>query len=92
MITELEKIIGDRKANPQAKSYTNSLFEAGRNKIAQKVGEEATEVIVAALGQGRDEQIGEISDLFYHVLVLMAELDLSLADIEAELQRRHTGG
>lgn len=90
MIAELEKIIADRKANPQAKSYTNSLFDAGRNKIAQKVGEEATEVIIAALGQGRDEQIGEISDLFYHVLVLMADLDLSLADIEAELRRRHS--
>lgn len=89
MIKELEAIIQSRQANPQDGSYTNTLFEAGRNKIAQKVGEEATEVIVAALGQGRTEQIGEISDLIYHLLVLMAELDLTLEDIETELSKRH---
>ena len=89
MLTQLETIIQDRKQNPTEGSYTNTLFDAGINKIAQKVGEEATEVIVAALGQGRDEQIGEIADLFYHTLVLMTELGLSLEDIEAELARRH---
>lgn len=89
MIKELEAIIQSRQANPQDGSYTNTLFEAGRNKIAQKVGEEATEVIVAALGQGRTEQIEEISDLIYHLLVLMAELDLTLEDIETELSNRH---
>ena len=89
MLTQLETIIQDRKQNPTDSSYTNTLFDAGINKIAQKVGEEATEVIVAALGQGRDEQIGEIADLFYHTLVLMAELGLSLEDIEAELANRH---
>jgi phosphoribosyl-ATP pyrophosphohydrolase len=89
MIKELEAIIQSRKVEPQAGSYTNTLFEAGINKIAQKVGEEATEVIVASLGQGREEQIGEISDLIYHLLVLMSELDLTLEDIEAELSKRH---
>ncbi len=89
MLDELERIIAERKKAPKAGSYTNRLLDAGVNKIAQKVGEEATEVIVAALGQGRDEQIGELSDLFYHTLVLMAQLDLSLADVEAELRRRH---
>lgn len=89
MINQLEAIIVDRKANPQDGSYTNLLFEKGRNKIAQKVGEEAVEVIVAALGQGREEQIGELSDLFYHTLVLMADLDISLDDIRAELEKRH---
>jgi phosphoribosyl-ATP pyrophosphohydrolase len=89
MLYELEAIIGDRKANPREGSYTNSLFEKGVNKIAQKVGEEATEVIVAALGQGRDEQIGELSDLFYHTLVLMAQLDITLEDVSAELEKRH---
>jgi phosphoribosyl-ATP pyrophosphohydrolase len=91
MIHMLEAIILERQANPQPGSYTNSLLEKGVNKIAQKVGEEATEVIVAALGQGRTEQIGELSDLFYHTLVLMRHLDISLADVEAELQRRHGG-
>lgn len=89
MIAELETIIQDRKANPKAGSYTNMLFDKGLNKIAQKVGEEAAEVIVAALGQGRAEQIGELSDLFYHTLVLMAQLDISLDDVRAELARRH---
>jgi phosphoribosyl-ATP pyrophosphohydrolase len=89
MINELEAIIADRKANPKEGSYTNLLFEKGRNKIAQKVGEEAVEVIVAALGQGREEQIGELSDLFYHTLVLMSELGITLDDVRAELAKRH---
>jgi phosphoribosyl-ATP pyrophosphohydrolase len=89
MLHELETIITDRKANPKAGSYTNSLFDTGINKIAQKVGEEATEVIVAALGQGRTEQVGELSDLFYHTLVLMAQLNITLDDVGAELAKRH---
>jgi len=89
MLSELEAIIQDRKSNPKEGSYTNRLFEKGLNQIAQKVGEEATEVIVAALGQGRQEQIGELSDLFYHTLVLMAQLEITLEDVSAELERRH---
>ncbi len=92
MLHELEAIIRDRKANPKAGSYTNSLFEKGVNKIAQKVGEEATEVIVAGLGQGRDEQIGELADLFYHTLVLMVQLDITLDDVNAKLMERHRRG
>jgi len=89
MLIHLEKIIADRKANPQEGSYTNKLLNAGVNKIAQKVGEEAVEVIVAALGQTRDLQIGELSDLFYHTLVLMSQLGISLDDVGVELKRRH---
>lgn len=89
MLHQLEKIIDERKINPQPDSYTNSLFDEGRNKITQKVGEEATEVIVAALGQSKDEQISELSDLFYHVLVLMAELEIDLSDVENKLHERH---
>ncbi len=89
MLTQLEIVIQDRKVNPQDGSYTNQLFDTGINKIAQKVGEEATEVVVAALGQGRQEQIGELADLFYHTLVLMAELDITLNDVNSELLRRH---
>lgn len=88
-LSELEAIIRDRRQNPRPDSYTNKLFDKGINKIAQKVGEEATEVIVAALGQGRDEQIAELSDLFYHTLVLMVERGISLDDVSAELERRH---
>jgi len=89
MLNQLEAIIADRRANPQEGSYTNKLFDKGRNKIAQKVGEEASEVIVAALAESRDEQVGELADLFYHVLVLMAELNITLDDVRTELEKRH---
>lgn len=89
MLAQLEAIIADRRHNPQEGSYTHKLFEKGRNKIAQKVGEEAVEVIVAALGEGRDAQIGELADLFYHTLVLMNDLGLTLDDVRAELAKRH---
>jgi phosphoribosyl-ATP pyrophosphohydrolase len=89
MLPHLQTIIHNRKANPKEGSYTNLLLDEGTPKIAQKVGEEAVEVVIAALAQGRAEQIGEISDLFYHTLVLMADLDITLEDINAELERRH---
>jgi phosphoribosyl-ATP pyrophosphohydrolase len=89
MFDTLETIIQDRKANPRPDSYTNTLFQKGLPKVAQKVGEEATEVIVAALAQDRNAQVNELADLFYHTLVLMAQLDLSLNDVASELARRH---
>jgi len=85
----LEQIVAARKEKMPADSYTTSLFERGTNKIAQKVGEEGVEVVIAALGEGREAQINEIADLHYHLLVLMAELGISLADIEAKLRERH---
>ena len=88
MLDQLEAIIQDRKVNPKEGSYTNLLFNKGRNKIAQKVGEEAVEVVVAALGEGKEEQIGELADLFYHTLVLMADLDLTLYDVCEKLNAR----
>ena len=89
MLETLESIILDRRKNPQAGSYTTSLFEAGRGRLAQKVGEEAVEVIVSSLSQGRAEQLDELADLFYHTLVLMAELDLTLDDVRRRLRERH---
>lgn len=89
MLTRLATIIHERRVNPSAESYTSTLFERGTNKIAQKVGEEAVEVIVAALGQERESQVAELADLFYHTLVLMADLDITLDDVCAELERRH---
>ena len=89
MLDELEMIIRDRQRNPVAGSYTCSLFEAGRGKIAQKAGEEAVEVLVAALAQNKNEQVDELADLFYHLLVLMADLDLSLDDVRERLRERH---
>jgi phosphoribosyl-ATP pyrophosphohydrolase/phosphoribosyl-AMP cyclohydrolase len=89
MLYLLEEFIHERKANPKDGSYTNSLFDTGVNRMAQKVGEEGVEVVVAALGQGRKEQIGEISDLFYHTLVLMTHLGITLDDVSEELRNRH---
>ena len=82
-------VIQDRKENPFEGSYTSSLFAEGLPKIAQKVGEEASEVIVAALAQDEQRLIEEVADLIYHTLVLLAARDLSPAHIQAELERRH---
>lgn len=86
---ELQKVIQDRKANPQPGSYTASLFAAGEDEIVKKVGEEAVEVILAAKGQGDERLISEVADLLYHALVLLAQRGLTLERVEAELQRRH---
>jgi len=82
-------VIEDRKKNPTEKSYTASLFAAGLPKIAQKVGEEGTEVIVAALAQEDQRLIEEVADLTYHTLVLLSARGLSPADVLSELERRH---
>ncbi len=86
---QLEKIITDRKKNPSKKSYTSSLFRKGLRKIAQKVGEEATEVVIDAIDKQDDTLKEEIADLIYHLFVLMAEKDISLNEIESILVRRH---
>ena len=79
----------DRKNNPQAGSYTTYLFEKGLDKILKKVGEETTEVIIAAKAEDKKETIYEIADLAYHILVLMVEQGISLKDINDELASRH---
>jgi len=82
-------VIEERKKSPSEKSYTTSLFNEGLPKIAQKVGEEGTEVVVAALAQDDQRLIEEVADLTYHTLVLLAARGLSLADVIAELEKRH---
>lgn len=82
-------VIQSRRENPVEGSYTSRLFGEGLPKIAQKVGEEATETVVAALAQDDQRLIEEIADLTYHALVLLAARGLTLADIEGELERRH---
>ena len=89
MLNELFEIIEERKANNTEKSYTASLFAEGEDRVLQKVGEEAVEVIIAAKGQGDQRIIEEISDLFYHTLVLLSAKDLTLSDVEDELRKRH---
>lgn len=82
-------VIEERKKNPSEKSYTTSLFNDGLPKIAQKVGEEGTEVVVAALAQEDQRLIEEVADLTYHTLVLLVARGLTPADILAELEKRH---
>jgi phosphoribosyl-ATP pyrophosphohydrolase len=82
-------VIEARKEYPSEQSYTSSLFAAGLPKIAQKVGEEGTEVVVAALAQDDGRLIEEVADLTYHTLVLLAARGLKPQDIWAELEKRH---
>ncbi len=88
-ITDLYDTILDRKANPSSKSYTARLFSEGQDEICKKVGEEAIEVIIAAKGQGKQRMIEEVSDLTYHVLVLMAQNGVTPDEILEELEKRH---
>lgn len=85
----LMKLIAGRKTEKKEGSYTTYLFEKGLDKILKKVGEESTEVIIAAKAGDREETIYEIADLTYHVMVLMIEAGISLEDIHRELARRH---
>jgi phosphoribosyl-ATP pyrophosphohydrolase len=87
-IERLEAVIRERMGADQASSYVALLSSKGRKKIAQKVGEEATETVIAALVGGKDELIGEAADLLFHMLVLLANAGISLDDVLAELDRR----
>lgn len=87
-LKNLEKTIQDRIQNPQEGSYTNYLLAKGDNKILKKVGEEASEVIIACKDGKKDEIIFEISDLIYHLTVEMALKEISWDDIEEELKKR----
>ena len=88
VLQSLWNTIEDWKQNPAPGSYTVSLFEAGMPRIAQKVGEEGVETVVAALSQTDDRVISEMADLVYHCLVLLAARGLRWSDVEAELARR----
>ena len=78
-----------RKDEPREGSYTSYLFEKGRDKILKKVGEEATEVIIAAKDDDRANTIYELGDLMYHAMVLMLDMGISLDEIKAEMASRH---
>ncbi len=85
----LIELIKGRKTEKKEGSYTTYLFEKGLDKILKKVGEESTEVIVAAKNSDKKETVYEIADLTYHIMVLMIEMGISLEDIWAELASRH---
>ncbi len=78
----------DRRANPQEGSYTCYLFDKGMDKILKKVGEECAETIIAAKNGVAAETVGEVSDLLYHLMVMLAQADIPVDDVLAELERR----
>lgn len=88
IIEELYALLKDRKENPKEGSYTNYLFREGLDKILKKVGEEASEVIIGAKNNSKEELVYEISDLIYHLLVLMVNENIAIDDIKEELIRR----
>jgi phosphoribosyl-ATP pyrophosphohydrolase/phosphoribosyl-AMP cyclohydrolase len=86
----LERVIKDRKVNPKEGSYTTSLLTAGINKVAQKVGEEAIELVIEAKDNNKDKFLGEAADLMYHYLVLLTAKGYSMDDVLAVLKQRHS--
>ena len=88
-ISELESIIAERRSADAGSSYTRTLFDRGAAYIAQKVGEEAVELCIAAVQDKPDRTTSEAADLMYHLLVLLNASGLSLADIAKELESRH---
>ena len=85
----LYRLIEGRKTEPRQGSYTSYLFEKGKEKILKKVGEECIEVIIAGEKEDKAETVYEISDLAYHVLVLMVQAGITVEDITRELEQRH---
>ncbi|MCH4888522.1 bifunctional phosphoribosyl-AMP cyclohydrolase/phosphoribosyl-ATP diphosphatase HisIE [Acidaminobacter sp. JC074] len=88
VVSDVFDVIKDRKVNPKEGSYTNYLFDKGLEKILKKVGEESSEVIIAAMSKNKEELVYELSDLLYHSLVLMENEGVSLEDIKRELSKR----
>ena len=86
VLEDLYEIIKNRKNTGEEGSYTKYLFEKGTDKILKKVGEECTEVIIASKGNDKQEIVNEICDLAYHILVLMADQNIDIKEIENELR------
>lgn len=88
ILKDMYQVILDRKENPMEGSYTCYLFEKGLDKILKKVGEESAETIIAAKNGVSEETVGEINDLLYHVLVMMAQLNIPLDAVLEEMEVR----
>jgi phosphoribosyl-ATP pyrophosphohydrolase len=87
-LNDLEKIVAERAMASPDQSWTAKLVAAGQTKAAKKLGEEATETVIAAVAQDRKELVGESADLLYHLLVVLKIADIPLQDVLDELQRR----
>ncbi len=85
---QMEAVIAQRRREPQEKSYTCYLFDKGLDKILKKVGEECAETIIAAKNGSKAELIGEINDVFYHMMVMMNECGVTLGEVCAEMDVR----
>lgn len=88
IVDELYDVVLDRIKNPKEGSYTNYLLEKGVDKIAKKVGEEACEVVIASKNGKKEETVSEVSDLLYHLIVLLVQQNISLDDVYEELKNR----
>jgi phosphoribosyl-AMP cyclohydrolase / phosphoribosyl-ATP pyrophosphohydrolase len=88
-LQKLEQIIGDRKNNPSTNSYTSSLFASGINKVAQKVGEEAVELVIESKDDDEEKFLGEAADLLFHYLVLLQAKEVTLDKVMKVLEQRH---
>lgn len=88
ILNQLYDVIAHRKLSNKENSYTSYLFECGRDKILKKFAEESAEVVIAAKNEDKNEQIEEMSDLIYHMLVLMNDLDVTLEEVEESLKKR----
>lgn len=88
-LEKLEKVISDRKKNPSGSSYTSSLFAKGINKIAQKVGEEAVELVIESKDEDKEKFLGEAADLLFHYLILLQAKNFKLSDVIEVLGERH---
>ena len=88
ILKRLEQVIESRRGAGAGSSYVASLFAKGEKKIAEKVGEEAVETVIAALGDDKAELTAEVADLIFHLLILLNEKGVSMSDVEAELARR----
>jgi phosphoribosyl-ATP pyrophosphohydrolase/phosphoribosyl-AMP cyclohydrolase len=91
-LKELEDLLYERKATMPKGSYTTSMFKKGLDKIAQKVGEEAVETVIASKNSGDKETINESADLIFHLMLLLAEKEIPLHKVIKELRRRHGKG
>lgn len=88
-LLKLESVIAERQALPSENSYTSGLFASGLNRVAQKLGEEAVELVIAAKDNDRDAFLGEAADLLFHYLVLLRAKNISLGEVEDILRQRH---
>jgi len=88
-LNELYGLIKKRKKEMPENSYTSKLFREGKNRIVQKLGEEAVETVIAAMNGDKNEIINEVSDLMYHLFILLAEGDIDLSEVVSRLEQRH---